>query len=196
MARDVLAEGRFLRLIKEDGWEWAERTNASGVVVVVALTPEGRVLLVEQHRPPVRGRVIELPAGLAGDLSGAEDEALEVAARRELEEETGWTAARIVRLTAGPVSAGMTSESLTFLRAEGLRRCGAGGGDETEDIVVHEIPLDDADAWLAARAAEGVRSTTQGNSNAKHPLLEFARQLIASEATTLVTQNRRKMRER
>jgi len=156
MDREVLAEGRFLRLVKVGGWEWAERTNASGVVVVVAKTPEDRVLLVEQHRPPVGGRVIELPAGLAGDIAGAEEEALEVAALRELEEETGWSAARIVRLTAGPVSAGMTSESLTFLRAEGLRRVGPGGGDESEDIVVHEIPLAEVDAWLAARAAEGV----------------------------------------
>lgn len=156
MAREIMAEGRFLRLVREDGWEWAERTRISGVVVVAAVTPEGNVLLVEQHRPPVGGRVLEMPAGLAGDIAGQEDEALETAARRELEEETGYTAARIDRITAGPVSAGLTSESLTFFVAHDLRRIGPGGGDASEDIEVHEVPLDEVDEWLAARAREGV----------------------------------------
>src|SRR5690606_33221547 len=87
MAREIMAEGRFLRMVREDGWEWVQRTRISGVVVVAAVTPEGKVLLVEQHRPPVGGRVLEMPAGLAGDIAGQEDEALETAARRELEEE-------------------------------------------------------------------------------------------------------------
>ena len=38
--RQVLAEGRFVRLVRQNGWEWAERTNNSGVVVIVAITDE------------------------------------------------------------------------------------------------------------------------------------------------------------
>jgi len=152
----VLGTGRFLRLVRENGWEWAERTNASGVVVVVAVTPQGRLLLVEQHRPPVGGAVIELPAGLAGDVAGQRDEALATAAVRELEEETGWRAEQMHRLTEGPVSAGLTSEVITLFRAADLRRVGPGGGDASEDITVHEIPLDTVDRWLAERSEAGV----------------------------------------
>ncbi|MEZ4239775.1 MAG: NUDIX hydrolase [Myxococcota bacterium] len=153
---EVLGSGRFLRLVREGGWEWAERTNASGVVGVAALTPDRCVLFVEQHRPPIGGRVLEMPAGLAGDLADAGDEALEQAAARELEEETGYRAGRLVWLCAGPVSAGMTSEVLTFYAAYDLVRIGPGGGDDSEDIVVHEVPLDSAREWLAERHRQGV----------------------------------------
>ena len=151
---EELARGRFIRLVRRDRWEWAERVNATGVVVIVALTPQGRVVLVEQERIPVGGPVLELPAGLAGDVH--EDEALAVAAARELEEETGWRAGRLERLTQGPVSAGMSSEVLTFFLAHDLERIGEGGGDEGESIVVHEIPLGEVEGWLEARARGGV----------------------------------------
>lgn len=153
---EVLSSGRYIRLVREGTWEWAERTNASGVVVVLATTPSDGLLFVEQHRIPVGGRVIELPAGLAGDVAGEEDEALERAAARELEEETGWRPSRVERLTGGPVSAGMTSEILTFFRATGLVRISDGGGDPSEEIVVHEVPVSRAHDWLAERAAAGV----------------------------------------
>lgn len=151
---EELARGRFIRLVRRDRWEWAERVNATGVVVIVAKTPDDRVLLVEQERIPVGGPVIEMPAGLAGDVTA--DEALATAAARELEEETGWRAGRLERLTHGPVSAGMSSEVLTFFRAHDLQRVGEGGGDEGESIVVHEIALSEIDGWLEARAREGV----------------------------------------
>ena len=46
--------------------------------------------------------MIELPAGLVGDIAGAEDEDLEIAGMRELEEETGYRPARMTFLAAGP----------------------------------------------------------------------------------------------
>ncbi len=148
-------EGRFLEVRKDGRWEYVARRNTTGVVIVIALTPAGELLLVEQHRPPVRTTVIELPAGLAGDIAGAEDEDLSVAARRELEEETGWTAAHLERVACGPVSAGLTSEVVTFFVASGLTRIGDGGGDASEDIVVHSVPLIDVPAFLAAREVAG-----------------------------------------
>ncbi|MEN0062094.1 MAG: NUDIX hydrolase [Myxococcota bacterium] len=150
---DELARGRFLRLVRRDGWEWAERTNVTGVVVIVAQTPNNAVLLVEQPRIPVGAPVIEFPAGLAGDVDATE--ALATAAARELEEETGFAAETMIRVTEGPVSAGMSSESLTFFVAKGLKRVGPGGGDGSERITVHAIPRDEVDAWLVARQAEG-----------------------------------------
>ncbi|MCA9664166.1 MAG: NUDIX hydrolase [Myxococcales bacterium] len=155
--KTTLAEGRFVRLVKLDpgGWEYVERVNASGVVVIIALTHEQRVVLVEQHRPPIGARVIELPAGLAGDVSGEEDEPLARAAARELEEETGYRPGSVTTLFAGPPSAGLSDETVTFVRARELERVGPGGGDESEDITVHEVAHDEVHAWLAERSAAG-----------------------------------------
>jgi len=154
--KTVIAEGRFLRLVDEDGWEFAERRNVSGVVVIVAVTPEDEILFVEQFRPAVAGRVLELPAGMAGDLSDQRDESLEVAARRELLEETGYEAESWQHLAVGPPTSGLSSELVTLYRASGLTRVCAGGGDASEDISVHRVRISEAANWLSDRAAAGV----------------------------------------
>ncbi len=140
---ETIAQGRHLRLVRRDRWEFVQRTAASGVVIVVAMTPEGNVLFVEQYRAPVDARVIEFPAGLAGDLPGAEDEPLEEAAMRELLEETGYRAERVLRVFVGSSSAGLTDETTTFFLAEDLRKVAPGGGDDSEEITMHEVPLSD-----------------------------------------------------
>ncbi len=148
-------QGRYIRLVEDGGWEFVERVGTTGVVVIVAVTAGGELLLVEQRRVAVGTTVIELPAGLAGDVQGAEDEALEAAAQRELIEETGFAAASWERLTSGPVSAGLCAEVVTFFRARGLQRVGAGGGDDSEDIAVHRVPLDAVSTFLTAAEARG-----------------------------------------
>lgn len=150
---EALFEGKYLRLLRRRTWEYAERRNAVRAVIVIALTPEGKLLFVEQYRPPIDGRTIEMPAGLVGDT--AEHDTLEDAARRELLEETGWRADEVTVLVSGPTSAGMSNEMIAFVRARGLTRVDAGGGDESEDITVHEVPVDDAPRWLAGKIAEG-----------------------------------------
>ncbi len=152
---DTLAEGKFLRFVRKQRWEYVTRKDASGVVVVAALTDQGNVLLVEQFRPALDRHVIELPAGLAGDVEGAADEPLAEAAQRELAEETGYRAARFEHVFTGPSSAGLTDEVLTLFVASGLQRDGPGGGVEGESILVHEIPLADVDRWLEDRARNG-----------------------------------------
>ena len=150
----TLHEGKWLRLRKQGPWEYAERTNDGGLaVIVVAATPERKVLFVEQYRVPVGARTIEMPAGIVGDVHAGES--LELAAERELLEETGWQAAKCELLMIGPTSAGMSSERVAFVRATGLTKIHDGGGDESEDITVHEIPFDTAPAWLADKAEQG-----------------------------------------
>ncbi|NND45555.1 MAG: NUDIX hydrolase [Xanthomonadales bacterium] len=146
--------GRYLAIAERDDWEFATRTNASAVAVLVAVTDAGEIILVEQHRIPVRGRTIELPAGLVGDLDDPE-ESIITAAARELEEETGYRAGRLEPLLTCPSSAGMSDEMITFLLAEELTRTGPGGGDDSEDITVHRVPLDQASEWLAEQRALG-----------------------------------------
>src|SRR6476659_9869615 len=92
----VIAEGKHLRFVRRNGWEFVERKNVTGIAILVALTAEDRVLFVEQRREPLGADVLELPAGLAGD-EGEEDAVK--AANRELEEETGFTAKEIEVLT-------------------------------------------------------------------------------------------------
>lgn len=150
---EVMAAGQYLRLVRCGTWEYAERANATGAVIVVAVTPDDRILFVEQQRVPIRCATIEMPAGLVGDVDG--EDSIEAAAARELEEETGWRAARVELLMTGPSSAGMSTEMIAFARATGLTRVGPGGGDDSEDIVVHEIPRSEAAAWLHGKAAEG-----------------------------------------
>jgi ADP-ribose pyrophosphatase len=101
-------------------------------------------------------RIIELPAGLAGDSLEQFGEPLVEAALRELLEETGYSAGEMVLLTSGPPSAGLATEIVSFFLARQLRRTSAGGGDHQEDIVVHEVPLSEIDAWLKNKAAEGL----------------------------------------
>jgi ADP-ribose pyrophosphatase len=146
--------GRFLSLLERNGWEFASRSNATGVAVLVAVTDAGEILLVEQYRKPLARRVIELPAGLVGDQSDP-DESLLQAAGRELEEETGYAADLLKVLMACPSSAGMTDEIITFVLATGLRRVGPGGGDPSEDIELLPVPLAEVDGWLAQRLEAG-----------------------------------------
>ncbi len=50
--RRVIAQGRFLQLVNNNGWEYVERAKASGVVAVIAVTVEQQLILTEQFRPP------------------------------------------------------------------------------------------------------------------------------------------------
>jgi len=152
---ETLCNGKWLRLKRRGRWEYAERTNPGGGVMIIAVTAEDRLLFVEQYRPAIECMTIEMPAGLVGDAATSSGESAVDAAHRELVEETGYRAARIEFLMEGPTSAGMSNEILAFVRAHDLVRVEAGGGDETEEITVHEVPRRDAAAWLVDRIRAG-----------------------------------------
>ncbi len=147
---DFQAHGKYLRLLREGGWEYVERVGVIGIVAMIPVTDDGKIVLIEQFRAPVGKRVVEIPAGLVGDQPGSETPAL--AAKRELLEETGYKARRMKKVTEGPPSAGLSTEVVTFYLATGLTKVEDGGGDASEDIEIHEVLLDDVDAWLKRRA--------------------------------------------
>lgn len=144
----ALWTGSHLSMFEIDGWEFARRNTLKPVVGIIALTDDRQVVLVEQYRPPVGQTVIELPAGLAGDIDGCEHESLTEAASRELLEETGFEADRWTELGSGFSSPGMTDERCVLFLADRLRRTADGGGDESESITVHLAPLDNIHDWL------------------------------------------------
>ena len=154
--KSTLFTGKFLALVKEGHWEYAERPNATGAAIIVAVTDEQKLLLVEQYRIPLHARTIELPAGIIGDEPGGGDEGQSEAAGRELIEETGYKAGQIQALSHGPSSSGLTSETATLFYATKLHRVGAGGGVAHENITVHEVHLAEVHQWLEAKARAGV----------------------------------------
>ncbi|MES2491575.1 MAG: NUDIX hydrolase [Pseudomonadota bacterium] len=152
---ETLYKGKFVKLSKNGTWEYAERVNSTGAGFILAVTPEKELVLVEQYRVPMQARTIELPAGIIGD-EGNDGEAVEASAMRELEEETGFRAARAEILLTGPVAPGLSSEMLYLVRTYDLVRVSAGGGVDNENITVHVIPLAQIDVWLADKAREGL----------------------------------------
>ena len=119
------------------------------------MTDEGKLLLVEQYRPPVAARVIELPAGLAGD-GKFRHETLEAAARRELLEETGYEAGEMSYVGGGPASAGLTNELISIFVATNVHKAGPALGDGDEQITVHEVPLNELVGWLESQSQAGL----------------------------------------
>lgn len=153
--KKVLFEGKYRRFVNENGWEYTDRVNSGGIVAIVARTPEGKILFVEQHRAPVGRSVIELPAGLVSDCPQFANETMETAANRELLEETGYEAERMTFLAEGPASSAALSDVISLYYAEGLQKKGIGGGDETENITVHEVEESELDVWLAEMRNSG-----------------------------------------
>ena len=100
--------------------------------------------------------MIEIPAGLAGDIPGHDEEAFVIAAKRELLEETGYEAKNWEALFTGASSAGLSNETLTVFKATQLTKVAPGGGDDSENITVHEVPLKEVDQWLSDKQNQGI----------------------------------------
>jgi len=150
---ETMWEGRYIKAQRRGRWEFVGRTRGIHAAVILAEVA-GRVLLVEQYRVPLRRVCIELPAGLIGDDSAGE--AVESAAARELEEETGYRAGRIEIIGDFFASPGMVSECFTLVRAHELAKVGPGGGVAGEGITVHEVPRGEIGVFLAGQRARGL----------------------------------------
>ena len=151
-APELMWAGKYVRAFKRGKWEYASRANDISAVVILAEV-DGRMILVDQPRVPPDCRCIELPAGLVGDEDP--DATIDSTAVKELEEETGYTAARVERLGDFYSSPGMLSEGFTLVRAHGVRKIGDGGGDENEDINVHLVPPAEIPNFVEQKRAEG-----------------------------------------
>ena len=142
-----------LAVLQRGKYQFVDRRGVTGVVVILAATVRSRLLLIEQFRPAVGKWVIELPAGLVGDEK--RHETLAQAAHRELCEETGYAARKMVHLFNGPSSAGLISEVVSFFRAVDIKRVTESHGVDGERLIIHERPISSLQRWLRQKTKEG-----------------------------------------
>ncbi|WP_160070283.1 NUDIX hydrolase [Sphingobacterium bovisgrunnientis] len=112
-------------------------------VNMVAITEDGNVLFVKQYRHGADQIMVELPAGVVED-----DEEPEVAARRELLEETGYAFDKIeyiCELFANPATSG--NLTYTYLLTGG-KKVQEQDLDSSEDIEVVEMTIEEAKKFL------------------------------------------------
>jgi 8-oxo-dGTP pyrophosphatase MutT (NUDIX family) len=159
LSKKIVWQGKFMSAVEityRDSrgivrtWEALERVGVGGIVVMVAVTPSGNVLLEKQFRPPMGRDVLELPAGLV-----EAGEPMEAAAKRELIEETGWSAGQLRFLAEGPISTGASTEALRAYLCTDLEQVGKNGGDDNEIIEVIEVPIRQVQEYLRAAQIKG-----------------------------------------
>ncbi|MDO3661605.1 ADP-ribose pyrophosphatase [Bacillus sp. C28GYM-DRY-1] len=111
-----------------------------GAVAVLAVTDEGKIIMVKQFRKPLERAIVEIPAG---KLEKGEEP--EYTALRELEEETGYTAKKLTKITAFYTSPGFADEIVHVFLAEELSVLEEKRElDEDEFVEVMEVTLEDA----------------------------------------------------
>jgi 8-oxo-dGTP pyrophosphatase MutT (NUDIX family) len=121
--------------------------NSQDYCNIVPITPDGQVVMVRQHRHGTGESTLEIPGGLVDP----HDASPLAAARRELEEETGFQAGEIVPTgVIAPNPAMMNNRCHSFL-ARDVRKVGEPQLDDGEDIEVVLMPL----AEIPERVARG-----------------------------------------
>ncbi|MCD6567998.1 MAG: NUDIX hydrolase [Dehalococcoidia bacterium] len=152
--RETIFEGEHLRFVRkhfqarnrEGVWETIERKDVynRGAVIIVPLTAEGEFILEKNWRPPVESAVIQFPAG----LTDKEGESEEDAARRELMEETGYEAGKLIPVMPVPLCPALTPTRANHFFAPDVRFTGHQKMDISEEIEVLKIPRREIDDFL------------------------------------------------
>ena len=139
--------------------------ESGGFVAVVAVTGDGKVVLVRQWRQPLDAFTLELPSG---GVEAGEDP--KVAAERELLEETGYRAKGLAHLASIHTSTGRTTEMCHLFTCRAVRDPGGPRPEPTGFIRVIELPLEKASEGISdgritdAATVLGLLRTAVGNS--------------------------------
>ncbi|MBQ0084245.1 MAG: NUDIX hydrolase [Clostridiales bacterium] len=151
ISEEYIYSGRILNLRRDkvrlpDGNEaYREVVEHNGGACVAALTEDNEILLVKQYRYPYAEEIFEIPAGKRE--SKGEDPLL--AAKRELKEETGATAADYVFLGELYPTPGYCEEIIYMYGAKNLT-FGETCPDEDEFLSVEKVPLDSLTEMIMA----------------------------------------------
>lgn len=109
-----------------------------GAVAIVPLTEDGKVIVERQFRYPIAQVITEVPAG---KLDSKQEDRL-AAAKRELEEETGFTADEWIELGDYYPAAAYCDERITMYLAKGLHK-GTRNLDEDEFLNIMAVELEE-----------------------------------------------------
>jgi len=151
--------GIFLHMKRDkvalpDGQEAVrEYLTHPGAVAIVALLDDGRVLLERQYRYPIAKTCIEIPAG---KLDSGEDHLS--CAKRELEEETGYTAKKWSYIRRIHPVISYSTELIDIYLAEDLVP-GKSKLDDEEFLDVFAAPLEQLIAWVEEGEITDVKTT-------------------------------------
>lgn len=132
----TVAKGQYLALMRTtEGWEYARHNHGHGIVAALGLTADQKVVLIRQHRPPIRHLVLELPAGVA------ETPDLAAEAVREFSEETSYQLDQVEHLYSAPICAGLSSNLLhVYWGAASVRTPeGRPQSDDVGAVELHEL---------------------------------------------------------
>ncbi len=145
---ETIFEGQYLKFKRKyfkdkDGkeriWEYVKRNGISSTFVVIfALTKNKEVILEKNYRVPFEKWFLELPMGLCDEKGEKEIKT----AKRELLEETGYEAKKLIPILKGKVSSGII-EIASFYFAENVELVAKPSTDPAEEIEVIKVPLNE-----------------------------------------------------
>jgi len=144
ISTERIYEGKILNLRRDKvvtvtgDPSFREIVEHNGGSVAVPITKEGKLVLVRQFRKPLERSMLELPAG---KIEKGEEPLATI--KRELKEETGYTAGNITFLTAFYPSVGYTNEALYIYLATDLIP-GETEYDEHEAMDILEMDFEEA----------------------------------------------------
>ncbi|TGB04458.1 NUDIX domain-containing protein [Halobacillus salinus] len=145
--KETIYQGKIVRLevdsvtLPDGNTSKRELIKHPGAVAVIALTDEGKLVVVEQYRKPMEKSMVEIPAGKLEP-----GESPEVCALRELEEETGYTTQKLEKITSFYTSPGFADEIVHLYFTDQLHRLEESpAGDEDEFVELMELSLEEAE---------------------------------------------------
>ncbi|MDK9865367.1 MULTISPECIES: NUDIX hydrolase [Staphylococcus] len=124
----------------------------NGAVAVCAINPDNQVILVRQYRKPAEKTLLEIPAGKL-ELN----EERESAAKRELEEETGYIAENLELITEMYGSPGFSNEKISIYLAKDLK-IGEMNLDDDEFIEIETYNIEEITSMLQNQEIEDAKT--------------------------------------
>ncbi len=143
---EIIWNGRFIRLIKrhylglkgeKKYWEMIKRSpERHKIVSIIGITPKKEIILIKIYRIPIKSYVLETVMGLTDQKGESPAEA----AKRELLEETGYLAKKVVRLIESPHNSGLSAWPVIFYAGLDAKKIKEPKLETSEDIKVVKIP--------------------------------------------------------
>ena len=134
---DIYEDTMLLPNGKTEKWDFV--SHRMGAACVLAVKPDGKILMVRQYRNALERETLEVPAGKRDSLT----EDTKICAARELEEETGYRAGKLEKLLSLKSTVAFCDEMIDVYLATDLEKIGEQNLDESEDIDIEAWDLKD-----------------------------------------------------